>query len=124
MLSCVRLFETPWTVARQAPVSLDFPDKNTGVGCHFLLQGIFPTQGSNPSLLHLLHWQADSLLDLPLKEANTGIRWAGGWWEGLQAWKREGRKAQMPTALADQVAGGGWEQGTGAFVLMHLCLGH
>ena len=38
-----------------------FPGKNTGVGSHFLLQGIFPTQGSNPSLLHLLHWQADSL---------------------------------------------------------------
>ena len=31
---------------------------NTGVGCHFLLQGIFLTQGSNP---HLLHWQVDSL---------------------------------------------------------------
>ena len=30
----------------------DFPDKNTGVGCHFLLQGIFLTQGSNRSLLH------------------------------------------------------------------------
>ena len=29
-----------------------FPGKNTGVGCHFLLQGIFPTQGSNPGLLH------------------------------------------------------------------------
>ena len=28
------------------------PGKNTGVGCHFLLQGIFPTQGSNPGLLH------------------------------------------------------------------------
>ena len=28
------------------------PGKNTGVGCHFLLQGIFPTQGSNPSLPH------------------------------------------------------------------------
>ena len=28
------------------------PDKNTGVGCHFLLQGIFRTQGLNPSLLH------------------------------------------------------------------------
>ena len=28
----------------------DSPDKNTGVGCHFLLQGIFPTQGSNPVL--------------------------------------------------------------------------
>ena len=35
--------------------------KNTGVACHFLLQGIFPTQGSNLILLHLLHWQADSL---------------------------------------------------------------
>ena len=36
----------------------DFPRRNTGVGCHFLLQGILPTQGSNP---HLLHCQADSL---------------------------------------------------------------
>ena len=30
-------------------------------GCHFLLQGIFLTQGSNPHLLCLLHWQVDSL---------------------------------------------------------------
>ena len=30
----------------------DFTGKNTGVGCHFLLQGIFPTQGSNLGLLH------------------------------------------------------------------------
>ena len=36
----------------------DFPGKNTGVGCCFLLQGIFLTQGSNP---HLLHWQVGSL---------------------------------------------------------------
>ena len=35
-------------------------DKNTGVGCHFLLQGIFLTQGSNPGLL-LLHWKVNSL---------------------------------------------------------------
>ena len=40
----------------------DFPSKNTGVSCHFLLQGIFPTQGSN---LCLLHWQVDSLPLLP-----------------------------------------------------------
>ena len=33
----------------------DFPGKNTGMGCHFLLQGIFPTQGSNQYLLYLLH---------------------------------------------------------------------
>ena len=39
----------------------DSPSKNSGVGCHALLQGIILTQGSNPSLLHLLHWQADSL---------------------------------------------------------------
>ena len=37
------------------------PGKNTGLGCHALLQGIFLTQESNPCLLHLLHWQADSL---------------------------------------------------------------
>ena len=30
----------------------DSPGKNTGVGCHFLLQGIFPTQGSNPGFPH------------------------------------------------------------------------
>ena len=35
------------------------------MGCHFLLWVIFPTQGSNPSLLHLLHWQANSLPLLP-----------------------------------------------------------
>ena len=35
----------------------DFPGKNTEVGCHFLLQGIFPTQGLN---LCLLHWQSNS----------------------------------------------------------------
>ena len=38
-----------------------FPGKNTGLGCCFLLQGMFQTQGSNPSLLCLLHWQVDSL---------------------------------------------------------------
>ena len=43
----------------------DSPGKNTGVGCHFLLQGIFPTQGSNLCLVHLLHWQEDSLPLLP-----------------------------------------------------------
>ena len=38
--------------------SWGFSGKNIGVGCHFLLQGIFPTQGSNSCLLH---WQLDSL---------------------------------------------------------------
>ena len=46
---------SPWTS----------PSQNTGVGCHFLLQGIFPTQGSNPCLLCLLHWQVGSLPLVP-----------------------------------------------------------
>ena len=56
LLSCfsrVQLFVTPWT---RQPARLlcpcNSPDKNTGVGSHSLLQGIFPTQGSNPDLLH------------------------------------------------------------------------
>ena len=57
---CVWLFATPCTVARQAPL-WDFSGRNTGVGCPFLLQGIFLIQGWNPHLPHLLHWQADSL---------------------------------------------------------------
>ena len=64
--SCVQLFETPWTVALQAPLFMDSPGKNTGVGCHALLQGIFLTQGSNLRLFHLLHWQARSLPLVPL----------------------------------------------------------
>ena len=51
-LNHVQLFMTPWTVAYQALPSMEFPGKNTGVGCHFLLQGIFPTQGLNPCLPH------------------------------------------------------------------------
>ena len=43
------------------PHPWDSPGKNTGVGCHFLLQGIFLTQGLNSSLSGLLHWQEDSL---------------------------------------------------------------
>ena len=48
MLSLVRLFLTPWTIASQALLSMGFPGKNIAVGCYFLLQGIFLTQGANP----------------------------------------------------------------------------
>ena len=59
-LSHVQPFVTTWTVARQAPRSMGFSRKNTGVDCHALLQGIFPTERLNPRLLHHLHWQAGS----------------------------------------------------------------
>ena len=52
LLSGVRLFVTPWTIAYQAPPSVEFSRQEYGVGCHFLLQGIFLTQGSNLGLPH------------------------------------------------------------------------
>ena len=64
-LSCVQLFAAPWTMTHQSPLSMEFSRQeygNNGVGCHFLLQGIFLTQGSNSYLLYLLHWQEGSLL--------------------------------------------------------------
>ena len=48
----------------------DSPGKNTGMGCHALLQGIFPTQGLNPGLphcrqilYHLSHWGSPRILE-------------------------------------------------------------
>ena len=52
LLSHVCLFATPWTLAFDAPLSMGFSWQYTGVDCHFLLQGIFPTQGLNSGLSH------------------------------------------------------------------------
>ena len=60
-LSHVWLFVTPWTVARQAHLSIGFSRQEYWSGCHALLQGIFLTQGSNLSLFCILHWQVGSL---------------------------------------------------------------
>ena len=51
-LSRVRLFVTPQTESTRLLHPWDFPGKSTGVGCHFLLQRIFLTQGLNPGHLH------------------------------------------------------------------------
>ena len=51
--SCLTVF-TQWTVACHAPLSMGFSGRNTGVSCHFVLQGIFPTQRSNSHPLQLL----------------------------------------------------------------------
>ena len=54
MLNHDQLFVTPCTVAHQAPLSMEFSGKNTGVGCHFLLQGNLPKPGVKPiSLVYL-----------------------------------------------------------------------
>ena len=53
--SCAQLFEILWTAPARLLYRWDSPGKNTGVGCHVLLQGIFPIQGSKLDL------QVDSL---------------------------------------------------------------
>ena len=63
---------TLWPQGLQ-PARLLSPCRSTGVGFHFLLERIFPTQGSNPHLLGLLHWQLASLPTLP----PGNPRWAG-----------------------------------------------
>jgi len=57
------------------------PGKNTGVGCHALLQGIFPTQGSNPGLrhcrrilYHLSHWMYTELQINKKKKDNPVLK--------------------------------------------------
>ena len=72
VLSHVQRSSTPWTVAHQVPLSWNLPSKNTREGCHFLLQGILPTQGLNTYLLRLLHWYVDSL---PLHHLGSPRLW-------------------------------------------------
>ena len=60
-LSCGQFFVTSWTVACWLLCPWNIPYKNTRAGYHFILQRIFLTQGLNPSLLLLLHWQENFL---------------------------------------------------------------
>ena len=53
------------TVARWPLCPWNFPGENTGVGCHFIHQGVFLTQGLNLHLLPLLHWPVHSSLSAP-----------------------------------------------------------
>ena len=64
--SCVQLFASPWTVAYQSPLSIGFPRQEYWSVLPFPTPGDLSTQGSNLCLLHLLHWQADSLPLVPL----------------------------------------------------------
>ena len=58
LLGRARLFATPWTVAHQASLSMGFSRQEYWSELPFLLQGIFPTQGSNLDLFRLLLWKA------------------------------------------------------------------
>ena len=81
---------TPWTVARFL-CPWDFPGKNIGVGWHFLLQGIFPTQWLNPHLLHcrwvLYHWTTSEAHVLSLPYVKFPIVFGSIWrWSILFQW--------------------------------------
>ena len=89
----------------------DSPGKNTGMGCHFLLQGIFLTQGSN---LHLLHWQVDFFFTTepagkPPVEGNSLVMLVGlGWWQtGMDTdpSKQEAGKIQTKQARGRKLEG-------------------
>ena len=58
------LFATPWTVAMLF-CPWDFPGKNTGVGFHALLQGIFQPRNQTFISYHILNWQVGSLPLVP-----------------------------------------------------------
>ena len=86
----------------------DSPGKNTGASCHALLQGIFPTQGSNLCLLCFLHWQAGSLpLAPPGKPQSLQVILCSVW----QAWDPPGwtvtGRAVHPVTSTVQMNGGG-----------------
>ena len=68
VLSHVQLFAPHRLLPTRVLSHRIFQARNTGVGCHFLLQGILLTQGSNPCLLCLLHCQADSLPTAPVRK--------------------------------------------------------
>ena len=71
--SCQTLCD-PWTVAHQAPLSMGFSRQEYWSGLPCPSPGDLPTQGSNPCLVRLLHWQAGSLpLVPPGKTQNTGV---------------------------------------------------
>ena len=73
----------PWTVACQAPPSMGLSKQEYWVGCHFLLQGIFPAQGSNLDSLPLSHLgssqKAYHVIDIQmrtLRHTETEVNWS------------------------------------------------
>jgi len=121
--SHVWLFATLWTLACQFLCPWDSPGKNNGMGCHFLLQGIFLTQGSNLHLLCLLHWQVDSILKTMTQMVKNLPAMQETWIQPL-GWKDPLEKgmATHSSILACRIP---WTEGPGRLQSMGLQrLGH
>ena len=67
-------FTIPRTVAHQAPLSVESSKQEYWSGLPFPLQGVFLTQGSDPGLLRLLHWQADPTKPVQATRDEAGLR--------------------------------------------------
>ena len=71
MLSCVRLFATPWTAARQTPLSTGFSRQEYWSGLPYPSAGDLPNPGIKP-VSPGLHWQVDPLTLRHLRSPNSG----------------------------------------------------
>ena len=85
--------------------SWDSPGKDTGVGCHFLLQGIFLTRGSNLCLLCLLHWQAGSLPLGSLRNPHTEPQKTP---KPKQSWEKRTKLEVSHTLISNYTSGLPW----------------
>ena len=98
-LGCVRLFATHELELARLLCPWDSPDKNIGMGCHSLLQGIFPTQGLNSGLLHcrqiphhLSHWRSPNVsiihdyLTRLMGRLKLSLVWK--WFQQLREWSK------------------------------------
>ena len=74
--SCLTL-HSPMDYSHPGSSPGNFPGENAGVGCHFLRQGVFPTQGSNPHLLSLLKLAGGLFTTLPRRKhrSNYTPKW-------------------------------------------------
>ena len=70
-VSCLVMSDSmiPWTVACQAPLSVEFSKQEYWSGLLCPLPRDLPNTGIKPCLLHFLHWQVSSLLLMPIKHS-------------------------------------------------------
>ena len=126
-LSRVQLFATPLT---EKPTMLlcpwDFPGKNTGVGCHFLLQGVFLTQGLNRSLPHCrqtlyrLSYQG-SFASLQIS-LGSGLAEDAGFWHlvlHLACWLKRSENAWLHTPRGGKCVVKAFPENCGFSLLFH-----
>ena len=84
--SCVQLLPPHALYPARLLRLWDSPEKNTGEGCHFLLQGIILTQKLNPGLLHCrqilygLSYEESPYMEIPGDERNRWNDWNNGGW--------------------------------------------